>query len=128
VLRLGLAGEETPADALLGLALCDRLAVTTSLPLFTPRQIQLTIDDQRITVPEGTTIWEAAKRIGIAIPVLCHDERLRPVGVCRMCVVDVGARVLVASCVRPVEPNMSVVTRSEKVLRQRAMLTDLLRG
>ena len=106
--------------------MCENLAVTLSLPIFTPRQIQLTIDDQSVTVPEGTTIWEAAKRIGIAIPALCHDERLRPVGVCRMCVVDIGARVLAAACVRPVEPNMKVVTGSEKVVRQRAMLTDLL--
>ena len=44
--------------------------------------------------PEGTTIWQAAKDAGIDIPVLCHDERYDPVGVCRMCVVDVGARVL----------------------------------
>ena len=113
-------------DGALPLELCDNPRVTTSLPIFTPRQITLSIDGQSVTVPEWTTIWQAAKRIGIAIPVLCHDERLRPVGVCRMCVVDVGARVLAASCVRPVEPNMKVVTGSEKVLRQRAMLTDLL--
>ena len=41
-------------------------------------------------MPEGTTIWTAAQDAGIDIPVLCHDERYDPVGVCRMCVVDVG--------------------------------------
>jgi formate dehydrogenase major subunit len=90
------------------------------------RLIRLTIDGHDVTVPEGTTILEAAKGLGIDIPVLCHDPRLRPVGVCRMCVVDVGARVLAASCVRPCEPNMKVVTTSDKVERQRRMLTELL--
>src|SRR3712207_3586503 len=88
--------------------------------------VTLTIDGREVTVPAGTTIWEAARSIGVDIPVLCHDERLRPVGVCRMCVVDVGARVMAASCVRPCEPGMKVTTNSEKVLRQRRMLTELL--
>jgi formate dehydrogenase major subunit len=88
--------------------------------------VTLTIDGQPVTVPEGTTIWEAARSLGVDIPVLCHDPRLRPVGVCRMCVVDVGARVLAASCVRPCEPGMKVETRSEKVVRQRRVLTELL--
>src|SRR5215218_191366 len=88
------------------------------------RLIRLTIDGHDVTVPEGTTIWEAAKSVGIDIPVLCHDPRLRPVGVCRMCVVDVGARVLAASCVRPCEPSMKVATSSDKVVRQRRMLTE----
>ncbi len=90
------------------------------------RTITLSIDGQSVTVPEGTTIWEAAKSIGIEIPALCHDTRLPPVGVCRMCVVDVGGRVLAASCVRPCEANMNVQTASEKVERKRRMLTELL--
>ncbi|MFT3775216.1 MAG: molybdopterin-dependent oxidoreductase [Minicystis sp.] len=88
--------------------------------------ITLSIDGREVTVPEGTTIWEAARSAGISIPVLCHDPRLRPVGVCRMCVVDVGARVLAASCVRPCEQGMKVTTDSDKVVRQRRMLTELL--
>ncbi|MRG97691.1 formate dehydrogenase subunit alpha [Polyangium spumosum] len=91
-----------------------------------PRQVTLTIDGRSVTVPEGTTIWEAAKALGINIPVLCHDERLRPVGVCRLCVVDVGGRTLAASCVRPCEPNMKVATASPKVERQRKVLLELL--
>lgn len=58
--------------------------------------------------------------------MLCHDPRPRPVGVCRMCVVDIGARTLVASCVRDCEDGMKVVTASEKVERQRRTLTELL--
>jgi formate dehydrogenase major subunit len=88
--------------------------------------VTLTIDGQEITVAEGTTIWEAARSLGVEIPVLCHDPRLRPVGVCRMCVVDVGARVLAASCVRPCEQGMKVTTNSEKVVRHRRMLAELL--
>ena len=88
--------------------------------------ITLTIDGRDVTVQEGTTIWEAARSLGIDIPALCHDPRLRPVGVCRVCVVDVGARVLAASCVRPCEPGMKVSTDSEKVVRQRRMLAELL--
>ena len=63
-----------------------------------------------VTVPEGTTICDAAKQAGIDIPVLCHDERYDPVGVCRMCVVDVGGRVFAAACVRPCEDGMEVTT------------------
>jgi formate dehydrogenase major subunit len=88
--------------------------------------ISLTIDGIQVDVPEGTTIWEAAKGAGVEIPVLCHDERLRPVGVCRMCVVDVGERVLAASCTREVAQDMNVQTRSEKVERCRRTLTELL--
>src|SRR5687767_7482070 len=64
--------------------------------------------------------------MGIEIPVLCHDERYDPVGVCRVCVVDIGGRVLAAACVRPCEDGMEVKTATESVERQRAMLTKLL--
>ena len=56
--------------------------------------LSLTIDGRPVTAPAGATIWDAAKAAGIDIPVLCHHEKLRPVGVCRMCVVDTGGRVL----------------------------------
>ena len=83
----------------------------------------LTIDGQEVAAPEGATIWEAAKRAGIEIPVLCHDERYDPVGVCRMCVVDVGSRVYAAACVRPVEEGMDVKTATPDIERNRATLT-----
>ena len=88
--------------------------------------VTLTIDGREITAPEGTTIWAAAKAAGIDIPVLCHDERFDPVGVCRMCVVDVGAPAFAASCVRACESGMQVRTDSPEVGRSRAMLTKLL--
>ncbi len=88
--------------------------------------ITLQIDERQITVPTGTTIWEAAKEMGIDIPAICHTPGLNPVGVCRMCVVDVGERVLAASCVRACEAGMQVTTSSSHVTRHRRMLTALL--
>jgi formate dehydrogenase major subunit len=89
-------------------------------------QVSLTIDGREVEVLQGTTIWSAARELGIDIPVLCHDPRLRPVGVCRMCVVDVGGRVLAAACVRPCEQGMRVTTSSPAIDGHRKMLTNLL--
>ena len=88
--------------------------------------VTLTIDGREVTAPEGTTIWAAAKAAGIDIPVLCHDERFDPVGVCRMCVVDVGAPAFAASCVRACENGMQVRTDSPEIGRSRTMLTRML--
>lgn len=89
-------------------------------------RVSLIIDGRPVSARAGSTIWEAAKSAGIEIPVLCHSPRLRPVGACRMCVVDVGERVLAASCVREVREGMQVETKSTKVEKHRAMLTRLL--
>ncbi|MBO0823375.1 MAG: formate dehydrogenase subunit alpha [Actinobacteria bacterium] len=90
------------------------------------RTVTLTIDGREVTAAEGTTIWSAAKSAGIDIPVLCHDERYDPVGVCRMCVVDVGAPAFAASCVRACENGMKVSTATPELERSRATLTELL--
>jgi formate dehydrogenase major subunit len=95
-------------------------------PVTEARTVTLTIDGREVTAPEGTTIWAAAKAAGIDIPVLCHDERYDPVGVCRMCVVDVGAPAFAAACVRACENGMQVQTATGEVERSRAMLTGLL--
>src|SRR3954447_3417691 len=88
--------------------------------------VGVTIDGHQVTVGEGTTIFDAAKQVGVDIPVLCHNERYDPVGVCRMCVVDTGGRVFAAACVRPCEDGMEVKTATEEVERNRAVLTELL--
>jgi len=88
--------------------------------------VTVTIDGHRVEVPPGTTIIDAAREAGIDIPVLCHDERYDPVGVCRVCVVDVGARALAAACVRPCEDGMEVQTATEEVEQSRKVLTELL--
>ncbi len=92
----------------------------------TTKSIKLTIDGKSVQVPEGTSIWDAARQVGIDIPVLCHSPRMRPVGVCRMCVVDIGQRTMAASCVRPCEEGMKVDASSAKVEKHRKMLTSLL--
>ncbi len=96
---------------------------TTTTP---PGLIELTIDGQTVRVPSGTSVFDAARVSGVAIPTLCHLQNETPVGVCRLCVVDTGARVFSASCVRPVEPGMKVVTNSEKVQAARRTLLELL--
>jgi predicted molibdopterin-dependent oxidoreductase YjgC len=89
--------------------------------------ISLTIDDETVTVPEGTTILGACATLGITIPTLCFLETLRPVNVCRLCVVEVeGARVLVPSCSRTVEHAMVVRTRSPRVVLARRMVLEFL--
>src|SRR5271170_266596 len=88
--------------------------------------IHLTIDGRDILVPPGTTIFDAARTYGIRIPTLCHQQNENPVGVCRLCVVDVGQRVYTASCVRPVEPEMKVTTSNEAVKSVRRTLLELL--
>jgi formate dehydrogenase major subunit len=89
-------------------------------------EIELRIDGVPVRVPEGTTLLEAARRHGIDIPTLCHEPRLRPVGVCRMCVVDVGERTLTAACVRECESGMEVQTDGPEIESCRSTLTELL--
>lgn len=88
--------------------------------------MNVTIDGRAVTVAPGTTIYAAAQAAGIAIPALCHHPKLQPVGVCRLCVVDIGGRVLAASCVRHCEEGMTVRTHSPQIEQHRRMLTALL--
>src|SRR5258706_6971368 len=88
--------------------------------------IHLTIDGMPVSVPEGTTVFDAARINGISIPTLCHQQNETPVGVCRVCIVEGGGRVLTASCVRPAENGMVVSTNSEKVVNARRTLVELL--
>ncbi len=88
--------------------------------------VQLTIDGRAVVVPVGTSVFDAARMNGIAIPTLCHQQNETPVGVCRVCVVEAGGRVLTASCVRAAENGMVVSTNSEKVINARNMLIELL--
>ncbi len=94
-------------------------------------QVQLTIDGIPVTVPLGTTLFDAARMQGISIPTLCHQQNETPVGVCRVCVVDVGGRVFAASCVRALNEDdqkrpLVVSTNSEKVRKARKTLMELL--
>ncbi|MEO8099205.1 MAG: cyclic nucleotide-binding domain-containing protein [Acidobacteriota bacterium] len=88
--------------------------------------IKLTIDSREVTVPAGTTVFDAARVNGIPIPTLCHQQNETPVGVCRVCLVEAGGRVLTAACVRPAENGMVVTTNSERVVGARRVLVEML--
>lgn len=87
--------------------------------------VTLTIDGQQVTVPEGSTILEAAEAAGIHIPTLCYLKGVSQTGSCRVCVVEVGGR-LQASCVFPVAEGMEVKTNSPRVRESRRVTVELL--
>lgn len=90
-------------------------------------EILLQIDGKEVQASEGMTIFEAARSVGISIPTLCHHEKLTPYGACRICTVEIeaaGKTRLVAACVYPVEKDMVVLTRSEKVDRTRKVILE----
>lgn len=74
--------------------------------------VSLFINGKKVEAEPSQTILQAANKVGIHIPTLCHDPRLTPSGACRMCVVEVeGARSLVASCATPVSEGMKINTQ-----------------
>ena len=91
-------------------------------------EIILQIDGKEVKAKEGMTLLEAARSADIKIPTLCYHEKLEPFGGCRLCIVELEQRGwtrLVVSCVYPVEKNLVVRTRSEKVDRIRKMVLEL---
>src|SRR5512145_1326490 len=92
--------------------------------------VKLEIDGQAVEAAAGTTVLQVARSLGIKIPTLCHDDRLEDYGGCRMCMVEIetqwGRKRLVASCVYPVEDGLKVQTSTEKVMRIRRMIIELL--
>jgi predicted molibdopterin-dependent oxidoreductase YjgC len=91
------------------------------------RLLDLTVDGRAVKVPEGATILDACRQLGIATPTLCYADTLTPVNVCRVCVVELeGSRVLVPSCSRKVEAGMVVHTDSERVRTSRRLVLELL--
>ena len=114
-----------------------------------PKMISLTIDGKEVSVPEGTLIVDAAKQIGIDIPVFCYHPKMEPVGMCRMCLVDIGRPVidratgqpvldadgtpkiafgpkLETACTTPGFEGMVVVTASDKVKAARKDVLEFM--
>lgn len=90
-------------------------------------KITLTIDGREVSADKGATILEAAAEQGIDIPVICYHEATTPNGLCRVCVVDVdGGRVLQPACVATCQPDSNVETDSERVLRSRRTILEML--
>ncbi|MBU1109880.1 MAG: [FeFe] hydrogenase, group A [Candidatus Riflebacteria bacterium] len=89
--------------------------------------VAITIDGKDIKIPFGTTILDAAKKLNIKIPTLCHHEDLKVAGVCRVCVVEVeGQRTLQAACAYPITGPMNIKTYSPKVRKARRHNLDLM--
>jgi NADH-quinone oxidoreductase chain G len=89
--------------------------------------VTLTIDDREATVPQGTTVVEAAKSVGIEIPTLCYYEKLAPFGGCRICLVEIEkVRGLQTACTTVVRPEMVVRTASPEVLKARKAILEFL--
>ena len=92
-------------------------------------EIKLQIDGKQVTANSEMTVLEAAQSVGIAIPTVCHNEKLKPFGGCRLCTVEVdagGRTSMVAACIYPVQENMVVRTRTEKLAAIRKVLTEQL--
>jgi NADH-quinone oxidoreductase subunit G len=113
------------------------------------KEITLTIDTKTISVPAGTLVVDAAKRIGNDIPVFCYHPKMEPVGMCRMCLVEIGRPVvdratgqpqmnddgtpkiqfgpkLDTACTTPVSEGMVVRTNTEKVINGRREILEFL--
>ena len=90
------------------------------------KMINLTIDGVQVSVPEGSTVLDAARAAKIHIPTLCYLKDVNKIGACRVCVVDVGARALQAACVYPVSEGMTVKTNTPEVRRARKLVVELL--
>ena len=87
------------------------------------------LDGERVFAREGESLWDVARRLGTAIPHLCHrpDPGYRPDGNCRVCMVEIeGERVLAPSCKRMPAVGMKVHTSSERATKARAMVMELL--
>ena len=92
-----------------------------------PPPITATIDGIEVTVPSGTTILSAARSIGLQIPTLCDHPDLKPVGICRICVVEVeGQHGLQTACTYPITRPIKVMTTSATVRKARRHIIDLL--
>ncbi len=92
-------------------------------------EISLEIDGKTVVAGAEMSVLAAAQSAGIAIPTVCHHEKLEPFGGCRLCTVEatIGGRTsLVAACVYPVQPGLVVKTRTEQIDKIRKILTEQL--
>lgn len=89
--------------------------------------VNVTINGTQISVPQGSTVLEAARQLGIEIPTLCFMKKRNEIGACRVCVVEVkGAKTLVTACVMPVSEGMDILTNSDRVIKARKKLIELI--
>lgn len=90
-------------------------------------QVTLTIDGKQVSVPKGTLVLDAAKKLGIDIPIFCYHEKMEPLGACRMCLVSIErAKGFPPACATPVAEGMVVTTKSEAVEKTRRGILEFL--
>ncbi|HCP44772.1 MAG TPA: hypothetical protein DIU15_01900 [Deltaproteobacteria bacterium] len=88
--------------------------------------MKVTLNGQVVDAREGDTLLDVCRREGLDVPTLCQDDRVDPMGSCRMCLVEVeGQRRLLPSCALPAQDGQVVLTESEKVKRHRAVLLSM---
>ena len=94
-----------------------------------PNRVAVSVDGRTTEIPAGTTILEAARKMGISIPTLCHCRGMDPYGACRICLVEIetpqGLK-QVPSCSYPVEKNMVIHTDTETIQETRRTILELL--
>jgi NADH dehydrogenase/NADH:ubiquinone oxidoreductase subunit G len=89
--------------------------------------ISLTIDDNPITVPPGTTILKAAQQLDRQVPTICYHDHCTANGLCRICVVEIkGVKPLAPACLTPVREGIEVSTSSERAERSRRTILEML--
>ena len=89
--------------------------------------IKITIDDNELTARKGQTILEIARRNGINIPTLCHDERVKPYGACGICVVEAkGSAKLLRACSTKASDGMVIHTDTDRVKQARKVAMELI--
>ena len=89
--------------------------------------IRLTINDREISVPENTTVLEAARMHGIGIPTLCNHPKLTASGGCRMCIVEItGIPRPMTSCTTPAADGMVVITSTPEIEELRKLVLELI--
>ena len=89
--------------------------------------VNIKINGMPLSVPQGSTILEAARYAGIEIPTLCYMKEINEIGACRICVVEVKkARTLVTACVYPVNEGMEVFTNTPRVQKARKNTLELI--
>ena len=114
-------------------AVSDRRVESATQPIApaveAAQRVELTINGQAVEAWEGMTLLQTAQSAGISIPTLCHHKELTNYGACRLCSVEVvrGRRSrIVASCLYPVEDGIEVLTESEKVVKHRKTILELI--
>jgi NADP-reducing hydrogenase subunit HndD len=91
------------------------------------KMINLKIDNIPVQVESGTTILDAAKKVGVKIPTLCYLREINAIGACRICLVECkNRRPLLTACVYPCEEGMEIITHSERINKARKTNLELI--